>query len=397
MKRITQSLFEEIEKITLDQIQEKKHLKHDEDGDGDEDGADYMMKRRKAGGQSHAQAHAATRKHNEETYKDTGWKNPERKPGAKTKNVSGRLARQGMKQAAQKVKDEKGFGPSPADKLSIRKEEADLEEAVHVIHPKTNGPVHISDVKNSRDFDRKWNQESDKHRAEFGYDSPVVSSKSADMKGKTPQKMTYGQYKSLVGESVELGKEVKEEVDQVEEAWPGTPEHKAKFGTDLEKHQAKYGKSNVKKLEPYGYRGASGSETPETAADATKIGRGRKKMKEETIVKHEDFSITVTDNPTFKDFFDAAKLYVGNVDDAVVVAEAFHKNEDISIIVESNIRDIYQNTLDKYEEEGYVVEDFEVILDDDEAQLMYSLVKEDSELRRNYIHHGKVVVEEKGE
>jgi hypothetical protein len=396
MPRITQNLFEEIQKVTSGQIEEKKKM-HDEDGDGDEDGADYMMKRRKAGGQSHAQAHAATRKHNEETYKDTGWKNPERKPGAKTKNVSGRLARQGMKQAAQKVKDEKGFGPSPADKLSIRKEEADLEEAVHVIHPKTNGPVHISDVKNSRDFDRKWNQESDKHRAEFGYDSPVVSSKSADMKGKTPQKMTYGQYKSLVGESVELGKEVKEEVDQVEEAWPGTPEHKAKFGTDLEKHQAKYGKSNVKKLEPYGYRGASGSETPETAADATKIGRGRKKMKEETIVKHDDFMITVTDNPTFQDFFNAAKSYVDNADDAVVVAEAFYKDENNSIIIESEVKYLYNNVFEEYKNEGYLVEDINVVIDESEVLLKYSIFKEDSEVKYNYIHRGIVVAEEKGE
>jgi hypothetical protein len=70
MKRISQSLFEEIQKVTSEkpqEIEEKKNLMHDEDKDGDEDGADYMMKRRKAGGQSHAQAHAATRKHNEET------------------------------------------------------------------------------------------------------------------------------------------------------------------------------------------------------------------------------------------------------------------------------------------------------------------------------------------
>ena len=66
MKRITQSLFEEIQKVTSEQIDEKKNLTHDEDKDGDEDAADYMMKRRKAGGQSHAQSHAATRKHNEE-------------------------------------------------------------------------------------------------------------------------------------------------------------------------------------------------------------------------------------------------------------------------------------------------------------------------------------------
>jgi hypothetical protein len=36
--------------------------------------------------------------------------------------------------------------------------------------------------------------------------------------------------------------------------FPGTPEYKAKFGTDKEKHELKYGKSDVKKVTPYGYR-----------------------------------------------------------------------------------------------------------------------------------------------
>ena len=62
---------------------------------------------------------------NEEIYKDTGWKiSKERKDPqgniTKKKNVPSKLAKQGMKQAG-----EKGFGPSPADKLSIRKEEVD--------------------------------------------------------------------------------------------------------------------------------------------------------------------------------------------------------------------------------------------------------------------------------
>ena len=39
MARITQNLFEEIQKITSGQIEEKKKM-HDEDGDGDEDGGE---------------------------------------------------------------------------------------------------------------------------------------------------------------------------------------------------------------------------------------------------------------------------------------------------------------------------------------------------------------------
>ena len=67
-----------------------------------------------------------------EEIQDSGW-NPakERKDQygnpIKPHNVPKRLARQGIPK--QPVKDEKGFGPSPADKLSIRKEDVELDEA----------------------------------------------------------------------------------------------------------------------------------------------------------------------------------------------------------------------------------------------------------------------------
>ena len=70
MKRITQSLFEEIEKITSGQIEEKKKVDHDKDGDNDF--ADVMMARMKAAGKSHKEAHKHTRKHNEEAEQEGG-------------------------------------------------------------------------------------------------------------------------------------------------------------------------------------------------------------------------------------------------------------------------------------------------------------------------------------
>jgi hypothetical protein len=168
----------------------------------------------------------------------------------------------------------------------------------------------------------------------------------------------------------------------------------AKYGTDPE---AAKEYEEKKKKGGYGYEGASGSETPETAADSSKIGRGRKKMKEETIVKHDDFMITVTDNPTFQDFFNAAKSYVDNADDAVVVAEAFYKDENNSIIIESEVKYLYNNVFEEYKNEGYLVEDINVVIDESEVLLKYSIFKEDSEVKYNYIHRGIVVAEEKGE
>jgi hypothetical protein len=68
------------------------------------------------------------------------------------------------------------------------------------------------------------------------------------------------------------------------EAWPGTAEYKAKFASDKEKHQAKYGKSDVEKIKPYGYRGASGSETDDEPAGKPK----GKKSKKESFYQGED-------------------------------------------------------------------------------------------------------------
>lgn len=255
MARITQNLFEEIEKITSSQIEEK--LKHDEDGDGDEDAADYMMRRRKAGGQTHAQAHAATRKHNEETEQE--------------------------------------------------------------------------------------------------------------------------------GEELE---EKKEELDEV--LWPGTPEYNKRFPKD-----SKPGQRMSK--QDYGYRGPSGSETEDkpSSEEGKEKGRGRRKIRsEETIVKHKDFTIDVVNNPTFKDFFNSAKLYVNNDDDAVTVAEAFFNDKDTSIIIESNITELYKNLLNKYEKDGYLIEDIDITIDEDEAYFKYTLVEKDSEIKRTYVHHGNLVVKE---
>jgi hypothetical protein len=325
MKRITQSLFEEIEKITLDQIQEKKHLKHDEDKDGDEDAADYMMKRRKAGGQSHAQAHAATRKHNEET----------------------------------------------------EQEGEELDEEL------------------TSDQIEKHNQLTAKHRAlakNSGGDTRVAHQRAANLHAGAVKNPWYKKGSSdALSASKKLGVTM-EEVEHVEEAWPGTPEHKAKHGSDYEKHMMKYG-GNPKAARAtkgrYGYEGASGSETPETAADSSKIGRGRKKMKEETIIKHEDFTLEIINNPTFKDFLDAAKPYVQTEELAIAVAESFFQEEDTSLVIESQAREMFESVLDSHRKEGVEVTDMEISLKDDNIAVCYTVTE--SETVRHYIHQGKII------
>ena len=318
MKRITQSLFEEIQKIAAGQIEEK--LKHDEDGDGDEDAADYMMKRRKAGGQSHAQAHAATRKHNEEAEQEEAEQLDEIGDTLAGRQALGKYVKKRTKQLPN-IEVGYQMAPSDRDARQIKKYKSKVQKGI------------------GRAVDRLTKEEA-----------------------------------------------------EIEEAWPGTPEHKSKHGSDYEKHMMKYGgdpKAARATKGRYGYEGASGSETPETAADSSKVGRGRKKMKEETIVKHGDFSIDIINNPTFKDFLDAAKPYVQTEEQAIAVAESFFQEEDASLVIESQARAMFESVLDSHRKEGVEVTDMEISLRDDDIAVCYTVTE--SEAIRHYIHQGKII------
>jgi hypothetical protein len=313
MKRITQSLFEEIQKITAGQIDEKKKV--DQDKDGDNDFADVMMARMKAGGKSHKEAHKHTRKHNEEAEQEG--------------NQIDEISIETMKSAKEKLGN-KAFN------------------------------AHYDDNKRM---------------------AQQYAQRAMSMKSRIAKKQR------------QMDSEKTNEEAEIEEAhWPGTPEHKAKHGSDYEKHMMKYGgdpKAARATKGRYGYEGASGSETPETAADSSKVGRGRKKMKEETIVKHGDFSIDIINNPTFKDFLDAAKPYVQTEEQAIAVAESFFQEEDASLVIESQARAMFESVLDSHRKEGVEVTDMEISLRDDDIAVCYTVTE--SETIRHYIHQGKII------
>jgi hypothetical protein len=312
MKRITQSLFEDIQKITSGQIDEKK-LTHDEDKDGDEDAADYMMKRRKAGGQSHAQAHAATRKHNEETEQED-------------------------------VEQLDEIGDTPAGKKTLGK----------YIKKRTKQLPNI----------------------EVNYQ--MAPDEYAGIAKKYKTKVQKG-----IGRAVD--RLTKEDVEQVDEVmWPGTPEYNKKFPKD-----SKPGQRMSK--QDYGYRGPSGSETEEkpSAEEGKTRGKGRRKVREETIVKHDDFEVMLPETLTFKDYLNAARTYVEDEQDAVNVAEAFYKSEDISIIIEHHIKTMYESLVGEYKAKGLEVSDIEISYIDDEPCAEYIVTESDTVKR--YIHHGTII------
>jgi hypothetical protein len=317
MKRITQSLFEEIQKITTsEQLDEK--LKHDEDGDGDQDAADYMMKRRKAGGQSHAQAHAATRKHNEETEQD-------------------------------EVEQLDEIGDTPAGKQMLGKYIKKRTKQLPAIE--TNYQM-------------------------TPYDDGPMGSKAI---GKYKKKVNKG-----IGRAVDRLTKEEAELEEAGKMFPGTPEYEKAFPKE-----SKPGQRRSK--QDYGYRGPSGSETEDkpSSEEGKTRGKGRRKVREETIVKHDDFEIVLPENVSFKDFLSAARSYVENDDDAVLVAESFFKDEDISIIVEHQIKSLYAPVVQEFKAKGFEVSDIEVSYIDDAPCVEYTV--NESEVLKRYVHHGSLI------
>ena len=295
MKRITQNLFEEIQKITSGPIEEKE-LKHDEDKDGDEDAADYMMKRRKAGGQSHAQAHAATRKHNEE--------------------------------------------------------------------------VEIEELLTQEEFDSLSKEDQEIYLQQLEELDEVYSTMS-----KLKRKFIPGQGKK---QAAERAKDQGYSAALDREALKHHPDDK-KLATTM--------KSSEKAQQRY--KRISRGEAPfKSSSNNMKEEVELEEGITETIIKHDDFVLEITNNPTFADFLNAAKSFVDNEEDAVVVAEAFYANNDESIIIEAFTRSDIESKVDAHRKAGHSVTMPKYSTKEGKPYAEYVVSDKETKVRRRYIHHG---------
>lgn len=289
MKRITQSLFEEIQKVTSNQIEEKKKI--DQDKDGDHDFADVAMARRKASGQSHAQAHAATRKHNEEV------------------EIAGLLTQEEF------------------DTLSEEDQEMYLEH-LELLDELSKGmqrlarkviPGHGKKVAGERAKDQGYSAALDREALKYHPD---------DKKLQTSQKSSLSaqqRYKKIARGESSFG--VKEEVELEE--------------------------------------GIS-----------------------ETIIKHNDFALEITANPTFADFLNAAKSFVDSEEDAIAVAESFYNEQDDSIIIEAFTRADIDAKVAAHQKAGHTVSMPKFSTKGGEPHAEYVVSDKETKVRRKYIHHG---------
>jgi hypothetical protein len=112
-----------------------------------------------------------------------------------------------------------------------------------------------------------------------------------------------------------------------------------------------------------------------------------------TIINHNDFVLEVTDNPTFKDYFNAIQSIVPSNNEEIqkelvtIATEAFNEGYD-DIILESMIRIGFEDRINNYRKQGYDIIAENYVSDADEPYVEYTLEK-DGETTQ-YVHTGKV-------
>ncbi len=186
-------------------------------------------------------------------------------------------------------------------------------------------------------------------------------------------------------------KKVKEEAEAVEEAKtataPAKPAAKGKRSTGT----------------AFDYKGKPSELTADarSAFDKKKTSTGTmysRKLKEsitQTIINHDNFSLQVTDNPTFKDFFDAVQTIVPATNEEVhkeivaIATEAFKENYT-DVLVQAEAKKMFESKIQEHVEAGAKLLDESYMVDSGESYVEY-VVEQNGKVTQ-YVHVGKIEV-----
>lgn len=111
---------------------------------------------------------------------------------------------------------------------------------------------------------------------------------------------------------------------------------------------------------------------------------------DETIVKHDDFTVEIKESYTFADYLTAAKQLVGE-EDAVTYANEAFKTQDLTIfIMEEMSRGDIEDNINAHRKAGHTVTMPKYSTKDGKPHAEYTVTDKDEGTRRKYIHHGNV-------
>lgn len=122
----------------------------------------------------------------------------------------------------------------------------------------------------------------------------------------------------------------------------------------------------------------------------------KKSMKEgvsQTIINHGDFTLEVTDNPTYGDYLTALQSMINNNDEmvqkeVVTIAQEAYNEKVESVILEAKMRKNFESKMKSMRKKGMKVMDEEYIVESGEPYVGY-VVEEDGVLK-HYVHTGIV-------
>lgn len=111
---------------------------------------------------------------------------------------------------------------------------------------------------------------------------------------------------------------------------------------------------------------------------------------DETIVKHESFTVEIKESYSFADYLTAAKQLVGE-EEAVSYANEAFKTQDLTIfIMEEMSRGDIESNINAHRKAGHTVTMPKYSTKDGKPHAEYTVTDKDEGTRRKYIHHGNV-------
>jgi hypothetical protein len=111
---------------------------------------------------------------------------------------------------------------------------------------------------------------------------------------------------------------------------------------------------------------------------------------DETIVKHDSFTVDIKDSYTFSDYLTAAKQLVGE-EEAVNYANDAFKVQDLTIfMMEEMSRGDIESNINAHRKAGHTVSMPKYSTKDGKPHAEYTVTDKDEGTRRKYIHHGNV-------
>jgi hypothetical protein len=167
-----------------------------------------------------------------------------------------------------------------------------------------------------------------------------------------------------------------------------------RMGADLGKPGKSFSKISKAAAKRYGSQAAGERVAGSILAKMRKEEAELEESVAETIVKHNDFTIEITDNPTFGDFLRAVQSIVRTDEEAAqaelisIAEQAFKENND-EIIIESFTRMEIQDKINAHRKAGNTVSDDKYSTKSGQPYAEYVVTDGDGG-RKKYIHHGSV-------